>query len=228
MRVPWHPDEDEVVRQHYRDCGATAVATCLGRSVPSVHARAHSLGVTRRRPPAIDYAKVKRLYRQELSDTEIARRLGHERHAISAWRRRNRLPEHGWTERRRREVAARTREQLRRAGLPSLAALRVKAFRDFAKRNGWSEDLLPREVQVLNALWERGPLTKRQLCEAIGMPWKGTSRASLKSNGPGGSYVTDLMRRGLVVSLGRKVYNGRKGANTALYALALWVERRIG
>lgn len=82
----------------------------------------------------------------------------------------------------------------------------------------------------VRTLWERGPMTRLELAEAIGMAWKG-SRKSLAGNGPGGSYLPTLMRRGLVVSLGRIVQTGpkgkRKGRNVHLYSLPLTIQRRV-
>jgi hypothetical protein len=67
-------------------------------------------------------------------------------------------------------------------------------------------------------------MTRPQIAEAVGMPWKG-SRASLRSNDPEGSYLAHLIARGLVVDLGRLVKEGGQGRNRHLYSLAIDVEK---
>jgi hypothetical protein len=133
----------------------------------------------------------------------------------------------------RQKVAEKTRQQLQRAGLPSIGHLRVEAFKKYARDHGWPEDLQVREVQILNAMWDRGPMTRREIAAAIGMPWKGT-RKSLMGNRIGGSYLATLMRRGMVVNLGRIVKHpdagkgGRagQGKNCCVYSLSPTVQRR--
>jgi len=69
-------------------------------------------------------------------------------------------------------------------------------------------------------------MTRRQLAAAIGMPWKG-SRKSLCGNGPGGSYLATLMRRGLVVVQKRAVKASGKGKSVDLYMIPLQVKRGV-
>jgi hypothetical protein len=126
----------------------------------------------------------------------------------------------------------RTKQQLAKAGLKSLAEVRIKRFREYAAASGWPSDLRPRHVQILDALYVHGPHTRRQLCERLGMPWKG-SRKSLVSNDPEGSYLAHLQARGLVLRTtkrvpltdGVKAKNGkRSGKNVYLYLLPLGVQ----
>jgi hypothetical protein len=77
---------------------------------------------------------------------------------------------------------------------------------------------------MLNAMWDNGPMTRRELADAIGMPWKG-SRKSLVSNDPEGSYLAHLIARGLVVSLGRIKKGKGRGHSCQVYSLPLWIER---
>jgi hypothetical protein len=118
--------------------------------------------------------------------------------------------------------------RLARDGVASLVEIRWRNARAKLAPHGWPEDLRPREVQILDLLWQRGPQTRRQMCVALGLPWKG-SRRSLKAHG-GGSYLGALMRRGLVICLGKCVRTAaavkRRGANVHLYTLALWIERK--
>ncbi len=158
------------------------------------------------------------------SDSEIAAAFGADRHAVSGLRRRLGLPSNARSGRVRKKIADAMRQQCRREGVKNLAALRVKVFSQRARAAGWPEDLRPRAVQMLNLLWERGPQTRRQIAEAISMPWRG-SRKSLVSNDPEGSYLAHLMRRGLVVSLGRVVKGAGRGRSVHLYSLPLSIER---
>jgi hypothetical protein len=134
------------------------------------------------------------------------------------------LPSNATHPRRRARVAERTRRQVAEAGVASLAEVRVLAFRKFAVLSGWPGDLTPRQVLILEALDARGPLTRPEIAEAIGMPWKG-SRKSLVGNVPGGSYLAHLIRRGLVTNLGRIVRQSGQGRSIHLYTLAIIAER---
>ena len=162
-------------------------------------------------------------------DTEIGKELGVDRRTVCDWRRSMGLPSVLKTaigDRRYREkVRRKTAEQIELHGVQSLAEVRVLAFRKFARDCGWPEDLRPRAVQILNVLWERGGMTRRQIADAIGMPWKG-SRKSLVSNDPEGSYLAHLQARGLVIALYKKIPGGsqgkRKGSggNVSLYMVS--------
>jgi hypothetical protein len=209
-----------------------AVAEELGRTLTSIYQLRDRLGLCKkanRYGPEFE-AFIREKHALGWSDAEIAAAHGNgcERHTVGAWRKRLGLAVNTLSEHRRRKVAAKTREQLKRAGLPSIGYLRVKAFRDRARVAGWPEDLRPRAVQILNALWEHGPLTRRQLADIIGMPWKGT-RKSLCSNDPEGSYLAHLINRGLVISLHRahKITGKGRGRSVNLYSLPLWIERKV-
>jgi DNA-binding IclR family transcriptional regulator len=94
------------------------------------------------------------------------------------------------------------------------------AYKAFAKESGWPDDLRPRAVQILNLLASHGmPLTRKQIAEKIGMPWKG-SRKSLHSNDKEGSYLANLQARGLVIKLGKIANtNCGRGSGVSLYTL---------
>jgi transposase-like protein len=223
----WTTEELDFVRANYRQLTAKQIGAQLGRSVSSVYQGAEKLGLVIARPPLdreARLASLRQLHAQGYSDSEIAREWGISRKVAEDWRKRAGLPSNALSEHRRARVREKTREQLARAGLPSLAHVRLAAFKKFARKHGWPEDLRPRAVMMLNAMWQRGPMTRRELADAIGMPWKG-SRKSLVSNDPEGSYLAHLMKRGLVVSLGRCKQNGGQGKNTHVYTLALDVQR---
>jgi hypothetical protein len=134
------------------------------------------------------------------------------------------LPHNAYSQHRRRRVAEKTKEQLAKAGLPSIGHLRARAFQQFAARHGWPADLRPRAVQILDLLYQRGPHTRRQIFDAIGMPWKG-SRKSLVSNDPEGSYLAHLAARGLIVVSQRAVRGKGRGKSVNVYAIAPHVRR---
>lgn len=229
MRRFWTPDEIDALRQLYLRVPAREIAALLERPLYSVHQAADRHGLSRRgrRWADREKARLRELHAKGWSDTQIAKDLGSDRHVVGAWRARLGLPSVLWSEHQRRRTAANTREQIRKAGLRSMADLRIKAHRDLAIRSGWPEDLLLRETQILNALWEHGPQTRYQLCEAIGMPWKG-SRQSMHSNRPDGSYLAHLLKRGLVVTVGKRVVRtGRRGGNLTLYSLPLGIQRNL-
>jgi len=149
-----------------------------------------------------------------------------ERHTVGNWRKRLGLPANTLSVHRRELIREKSAEQLRAAGLTTLAELRAPTFRQRALASGGPADLRPRAVQMLNALWDRGPMTRRELADVLGMPWKG-SRKSLVSNDPEGSYLAHLTRRGLVVNLGRVVRGTGSGHSACLYALAFDIERGV-
>jgi len=227
MGRKWTTTELFVLRRHYHKLSATAIANRIGRSTRAVYMKAAELGMSESRSAAEDRERLDGLIREKHAlgwpDTEIANQWGCSREWVGERRRAMGLPSNALSQYRRAKVARKTAEQLRAAGLESLAQLRVKVYRERARAAGWPEDLRPRAVQILNFLHAHGPATRRQIADAIGMPWKG-SRKSLVSNDPEGSYLAHLIKRGLVVSLGRMVKGKGRGRSVQLYALPLWVE----
>lgn len=229
QRRMWTERELRYLRTHVGSMPRVEIARRLGRTPSQVYQ-----AVARYCPNQVQWRtcvderwlkRMRSLHARGYSDAEIADKLGCERHTVGDWRRRLGLADNTRSERRRRRVAEKTRKQLEAEGLRSLGELRVKAFRDRARAAGWPDDLRPRAVQVLNALWDHGPMTRRELADAIGMPWKG-SRKSLTSDDPEGSYLAHLMRRGLVVNLGRIAKGKGRGRSANVYSLPLTIERR--
>jgi DNA-binding transcriptional ArsR family regulator len=223
MRRYWTDTERQHLQRLYPNHTVTVIARRLGRSPKAIYQEADKLGLSKviRTPTGLAFrAELRRLNGLGYSDTEIAESIGCERHTISKWRQRLNLPSNARGDRYKARVRVKTAEQCRKAGVSTLGAVRALAFRKRAAEAGWPADLRPRAVEMLEALSARGPLTRREIAEAIGMPWKG-SRWSLKSNDPEGSYLAHLMAQGLVISLGRLVRQGGKGRNCHLYSLAL-------
>jgi hypothetical protein len=183
----------------------------------------------RRWDPALE-GELRRLNAGGDSDSEIARKLGFERHCIHRQRKRLGLLDQSYGKQSRAAIGAGVRRQLVRLGLERLTDLRIEAWRQLARERGWpvtinGRAVNRRHVQVLDVLWERGPQTRVQLAEAIGMKVHADQKKVLASNGEGGSYLAELMRAGLVISLGRVVRTGGQGKNVHLYALDPSIEK---
>lgn len=221
----WSTQDNEYVRENYGKVPASVIANHLGRSVTQVYNKAKGLGITRE---LADFGpKFEKFLRAKnaagWSDTEIAAAWKCDRHAVGGQREKLGLPAQTLSEHRRKLVSKKTRAQCVKAGVKNLAEVRRLAFRKYAKRYGWPEDLRPRAVQILQALLINGPMTRIEIAKKIGMPWKG-SRKSLVSNDPEGSYLAHLQARGLVVRLGRLKRGKSRGKSTNLYSLSPNIE----
>jgi hypothetical protein len=227
-KQPWSDAEIRVLRRDYRKKRTSDIAAALGRERKQVFNKAFELGLCRKQ--RIRHAELEKLVREKhalgWSDAEIAAAFGCERHTIGIVRKKLGLPASGRGQHYRERVRQKTAEQLAAAGVATLGQLRAKVYAARSQAAGWPAGLRPRAVEILNALWERGPQTRRQLAAAVGMPWHG-SRKSLHSNDREGSYVANLMARGLVVKLGRVVKGKGSGHSVCLYSLPMGIERRL-
>lgn len=226
----WTESEKRVVRSLYRSIPASAIAAKIGRTDRQVYCAARNLGLCDpnlfNAPDMQDFIRAKNA--EGWSDSEIARARNVDRHAVTRSRKLMGLPFNRFSEHCIGKVRAKTQEQLSKAGLPSMAYLRIKSFQDRARAAGWPADLRPRAVQILNSLWDRGPMTRREIADVIGMPWNG-SRKSLLSRDPEGTYLAHLKARGLVIVFKRafKVVGKGKGHSCDVYSLPLWIERKV-
>lgn len=230
MRRFWTPPEIERLAVLYRDHTAGECAAELGRSVRAVYQAVDLHGLKKARRAVIDghfLAAIMRLNREGLSDTEIADRIDCERHTVTKYRGRLGRPSNARGERYRGRVRENTRRQCERMGVDSVGELRSLVFRIRSLEAGWPVDLRPRHVEILGLLESRGPMARREIADALGMPWHG-SRASLKSSDPEGSYLAHLIRIGLVIDLGRigRITGEGKGKSCHIYALAIGAERK--
>lgn len=240
-RRHWTDAELDVIRQHTGTLPASEIVKLLpGRTISGVYQAQRKLGLTRSKPdlgPEF-HEFIRARHALSWSDREIVdewNRLHPDadnggwgpihREVVGVHRRAMGLPHNAWSDRQRDRVRAKTREQCAAAGVDSLGALRGKVLKDRVEAMGWPRDLQYREGQILSLIWDRGPLTKKDICEALGMPFRG-ARNTLGGNAPGGTYLATLIRRGLLVSLRRAVRTGRKGGNVDLYSLPLTIERR--
>ncbi|MDB5297793.1 MAG: hypothetical protein JWO31_3776 [Phycisphaerales bacterium] len=246
-RRHWSAAELQLVRDGTAasETPAQLLARLPGRSLSSLYQVRILLGLGKPQKlmgPELD-ALIRRRHAEQWCGAEIAaewnalhadrpeRRVC--RSAVAVHRRALGLVSNRLTERQRERVGAKTREQLAAAGLPSLAALHRKVIRERIAAQGWPAALRWREAQILSLIWERGPLTKREICAALGTPFRG-AKGTLKANEKGGTYMATLMRRGLLVSFRRAVrhpscgagHRAGQGRNVDVYSLPLTIERR--
>ncbi len=192
------------------------IARAIGCGKRSVSLRRLELGLPTldRRPPVKKLAEhdalIRRRIKEGWSGAEIAAEIGNGCHQreVNARRLYLGLPASGNNERRRAKVAEKTREQMRRMGLPSMAYLRIESFRKFARDRGWPEEVGPRAVQILEVLFERGLMTRRQIVLAIGMNVERPQKNWLFDAKNQTSYLATLMRLGLVARSPRLIVPG--------------------
>ena len=233
---PWTEEESVVLRKDYGNRPTKELAVLFNRTARAVHMHANTLNLVRRRepwPPEFEQL-IREAQVQGWTDSIVQQKWNakHDRKVSREWvseyrRRKLGLPDQRDSADHRRRVAAKTREQCKAAGVKSLAEIQKLTFRRYAEKHGWPTDMPPRCVQMLNVLHDQGPMTRRQIADAIGMPWKG-SRKSLVGNVPGGSYLAYLMRKGFVVCIPRSCTGKGSGRSTNVYALSLAVERNAG
>lgn len=245
VRTHWTPEEMLIVERQERagDTPAQIAAHLPGRSLTAVYQVRVKLGLARQPSRLLTKLDdlIKETHPEGWSDSEIAAEWNRRqqnpaahitRNCVGKHRRKLGLPDNALSPRRIEQVRQKTREQLRRSGLPTLAALRAKAFRDRARSAGWPEDLRPRHVQILNVIWDKGPMTRREIATAIGARTdyvgKHAIRKILKSNDREGSYLAHLLARGLIIVFERAntVTGKGKGRSTHIYSLPLNIERR--
>lgn len=237
--------EIAIIRRDYRKIPAPEIARAIGRSASAVYQTAKRLGLSipqRITAPAF-VAYLREKHALGWSDTEIAASYGGvDRHCIPVIRQRLGLPSVLFSQHQRDKVRRKTTEQLRAAGVESLGALRAKILKERSAKAGWPADLPWRAGQILTLLWEHGPMTRVQIVEAIrpdliGKCTRKRMNQALNDNDAwhgkrhANSYLATLIRRGLVVSLGRVVrkHEPKRGNfNVVMYSLPLGIQRREG
>ncbi len=227
LKFTYRLEDIELVQSLYSTTSAAELAAQIHgtpRAANAIYRLAFALGLCKcpHLPPQV-YGSIRRLHADGLPDRVIALKLGMKRDSVKDIRRvRLGLPTIPDIDGKRQSV----RTQLARLGLRQ-DELRSWGFRRYARRHGWPEDLRPREVQILNVLAARGPMTARELAEAIGMRTDQVNSTHggprlLGGNGPGGTYTASLMRRGLIVKIGRK----QQGCDyQVVYSIALTAQR---
>jgi hypothetical protein len=217
----WKEFDLQFVRDNTPAMTAPQIAKALGVRTHQVYSARNRLGLTTSHASfgAEFDSFLRSKHAEGWSDAEIAQAWKCDRHAVGFRRRRLGLAENTLSARRIARVRQKTAAQLAAAGMTSMAELRIKAYRDRARALGWPEDLSMRAVQILETLYQNGPMTRRQIGEKLGLP----ENYQWLDNQTGTSYLGSLMRRGLVVSLGRVVQNGGQSKNTYLYSTPLFL-----
>lgn len=217
-RHPWTQKQLRLLRQLRGHCTATEIAARTGRSVKSVQMMAFQLGLPRlTRRLVWDEARVRQMYADGLSDSDVAAVHGCGGRAASAYRCRLGIPANGYSER--------WREKLQASGtlITDGGSNRREAYRRFARSRGWPEHLPPRCVQILDLMAAVGlPVTRRQIVSALGLHWTSVRKVLMSGRScTGGSYLAHLAHHGLLTRLKRacRVTGKGKGHSCDYYVL---------
>ena len=217
-------DDDAVITAHYRTRGARFVAALLNRRTCSVYQRANLLGLATKRasvPEADLIAAIEKYHPLGWSDSEIGAAVQKngvqvDRHRVGDLRRALGLATNVASLHRRQLVSARTVEQCRRAGVDSLSKLKSQVFDRWKTAKGWPAELTVRAVQVIDLLYRLGPMTRKQICAAIGDTSR--KRTAPTSNAPGGTVLAELARAELICLLPKVIQVGpSRGRRVNLY-----------
>ncbi len=208
----WTDEELEFLRQNYRTLSGAELSRRLDRSKSSIYQAANKLGLVETMifvPTAAIESKIKEFHPQGFTDTEIAKILadehgcGVDRHRVTSIRHSLGLSHNAYSTHRRNQVRKKTREQLEKADLPTLAAVRVARFNQWKRDLGWPESLTIRAVQAIEMFYQHGPLTRVQLCALMGVSSK--KRTAPTSNAKGGTVLAELAAAGLISRAAKSV-----------------------
>lgn len=208
----WTNAEIEIVRSNYKKISVAELARKLDRSKGAVYQLAKKLGLVDKLeflPTETIKARILELHPNGITDTEIARILadqhncGVDRHRVSQIRRSLGLKHNSFSDHRRNQVRSKTQEQLAKADLPNLAAVRVARFNQWKRDLGWPEHLTVRAVQSLEMFYQHGPLTRVQLCTLLGISH--SKRTAPTSNAKGGTVLAELAAAGLISRAAKSV-----------------------
>lgn len=226
-RRPWSDADLRYVAKHYRNKPVEEIAAKLNRSRGAVYQQAAKLGVITpidRELQAKRERGIRRWHANGWSSREIGEKIGMHPRSVRDKMHALGLTPNGRNERYRKRVAATTRKQCKEAGVANLGELRSKEFKRLAKRLGWPDHLSLRAVQILETLYQQGPMTRRQIAKAIDVPWRGSRKSLGNPRVPGGSYLAELQRAGLVIRLESAITHKGSGNHQDLYLVALGVE----
>ncbi len=223
----WTEREIAYLLAQYGKIETKEIAKKLRRSIGSVHQCADRHGLSKKRDKAKSLKlqrRIREMNASGLRDSEISDILGVNRRSVAWLRKKQGLPAIGRNESYRRMVAEKTKQQCRQAGVKNLAELRSLEMKRIAKKLGWPETLSVRAVQILETLYRYGPMTRKQLAAAIGIPWAGSRKTFSNNRVPGQSYTAELMRAGLVIRLDSAICHAGRGNHEDVYMVALGVE----
>jgi len=215
----WTAAEDRYLVRWYRRKPACKIAEKLGRSERSVYSHAREIGLAEDRDVASEEQIaecIAKLHPLGLCDADVLRRLEDElgsvvgRHRIGRIRKSMGLKSNAYSEVKAKQAAERTRRQLAAAGVTSMGQLRARHLNEWKDRLGWPRELSIRAVQAAELFYRFGPMTRQQLCVAMGLPESMCrQRTAPKSRRKGGTVMAELMRAGLLMVLRKQVPRGR-------------------
>jgi len=223
----WTDTESEYVIKHYGRKKVDTIASYLSRSVSSVYQHARKIGVCEthdRAAAARRDCKIKQLHLKGWSSSEIEKAVDIGHRSIRERIHKMGMIPNGRNARYRKRVAKKTKEQCAAAGVKNLAELRSKEMKRVARNLGWPDYLSLRSVQILETLFQLGPMTRKQIAKAIGLKWVGVQHTFKNKRVPGHNYLAELQRAGLVVRLESAITHKGKGNHQDLYMVALEVE----
>lgn len=237
----WTDAEKNHLQQWYGKKLCAEIAAEMGRTMRQVFNMANRLGLAKSRRSNEERfgAKFKAFIREKhaagWSDADISQAWGCERHTVGEHRVRLGLPDNSHSARVIAKISDGVKRQARRHGVASIGELRGKVLLERAEAYGWPQGLRWRATQIMNLLWERGPLSRIQIAAALGMCKGGGPNQSMRirlnrafyCNEPngGGSYLANLIRRRLIVSLSKKLTQRGSGKSLTLYMIAPGVVR---
>lgn len=224
---PWTDEDDAFMLANYSSMTAAELAEKLGRTPSAVFQRATRCGLAKVRDGkeiARRDEKITQLHAKGWSASEMQETVGIQTRSINKRLTVLGLKPHGRSERYKRRVAKVTQKQCEAAGVHNLGELRALQMKRVARNLGWPDHLSLRSVQILETLYQRGPMTRRQIADAIGVQWRGSRRTFSTRRAPGGSYMAELQRAGLVIRLKKAIKGKGKGRSHDLYMVALEVE----
>ena len=226
-RKIWTAAEDAMMRRRYGSVTCADLARELGRTTRSVYQRANKLDLVKRQNILTDQ-QIRRAVRQYhprgLSDAEIAdvlRRstgLQTDRHRIGKIRRSMKLGNTRLSAYQRGRVRDKTNEVLAAKGLQSLAEERAAQHLQFIRSLGWPDSLSLRSALVATLLWQRGPMTRLDICAALGL--QNPHRTDPKSNRRGGTAMAELVRAGIAITLPKAKRGKGRGRSVNVYLIA--------
>lgn len=225
--VKWNAADSRYVETNYGKHTVNEIAKHLGRSASSVYQHAVKVGAAKKYCKdeiAKRDAKIRELHAKGWSAGEMESVVGINSRTINERIHKMGLVPNGRNQRYRNRVAETTKNQCNLAGVKNLGELRSKEMKRVAQRFGWPDNLALRSVQIIETLYQRGPMTRRQIAEAIGLRWNGSRKTFGNTRVPGHSYLAELQRAGLVVRLESAITHKGKGNHQDLYMVGLGVE----
>lgn len=212
---PWTSEQLAELRRWYRKIPTKELAERVGHSLSSTYQQVKNIGLSAPMRFVSDQDCcdfIATHHPEGWSDTDLANMLaekhgfGVDRHRLTKLRKSLGLPSNARSQKFIKKVRQNTQRQIEREGLPSLSGLRARKFNQWKRSLGWPDDLSVRAVQALETIYRVGPMTRLQLCDAMGIDGTGKkNRTQPKSNAKGGTVLAELQRAGLIDRLNKVI-----------------------